>query len=465
MPHLSPQESEVLDLLASKAPDVVPLETVERRLWSSTSSRNASQRIREIVKELRSRLGDSAENPSFIETVVGVGYTFVGTVDRPEGSGPIPHRETKADQLNSERSNDEGLAISNTAASTKSTKWHHFIIYIVLLLTVTGVGAATSTAAYGMATLLFCFGGALATLRYIRVPETISARVALGTFFIAAMSYIPSAVTLTEVTASAVNATTIKPAIAYPFITGLKFIPLFVVVFFYWVLLLADGDLGLRKRPRLGRSYIFVGALFLAMTGLSVASGSGDYLMFEAKLPGYWLLIAGYGFILSVNVAVCLFAYRFFNKDSISGYRRLFFVCGIAYLPLALVAIMIDHQYNYLNQRYLDKRRPEAYVAANPSGINSDAGLKNATAARIGPDLASLLNDPAFREALRSKRFYKQDFDELFQVSERAVMFGYKPNAISPRDIPAFVIIRFPKELANLLRFQAVGGESNFPSH
>jgi hypothetical protein len=340
-------------------------------------------------------LGDSVENPCFIETVPGVGYAFVGTVDKAGEPRPIEHGPIEKAHLATERTPDLGTADLKTTAAPTERSTSHIAVYAVLLATIIGVTVATSAAAYGVATLLFCLGGALATLRYVRVQETISGRVALGTFLIAGMAYIPSAATLTEVTATAVNAGTLKPAIAYPFITGLKFIPLFV--FLYWALLLLGNNAGFRQRPGSGKAYMLIGALFLVMTSVSVATGSGDYRMFKTRLPGSPLLVAGYALVLSINVAVGLYAYRFFNRDSILGYRRLFFVCGILYLPLALVAVLIDHDYNYLNKYYLDKRRPEAYVASNPSAIDSfPDSFKRTLPARIGPDLAGLLNDPEF---------------------------------------------------------------------
>lgn len=50
---------------------------------------------------------------------------------------------------------------------------------------------------------------------------------------------------------------------------------------------------------------------------------------------------------------------------------------------------------------------------------------------QVGPDLRNLLHNAEFRDALRSGTFYRQHSDELFQVSGRAVMFGYRPRSSS----------------------------------
>jgi hypothetical protein len=58
--------------------------------------------------------------------------------------------------------------------------------------------------------------------------------------------------------------------------------------------------------------------------------------------------------------------------------------------------------------------------------------------------------------APESQRFYKQDFDEPFQVVSRAVMFGFNTNGDSSRMEPRFMIIRFPERMAAAIRFQPV---------
>ncbi len=266
------------------------------------------------------------------------------------------------------------------------------------------------------------------------------------------MAFVPSAWTMPEVMATVVNITTVRPAVAYPFVSGLRFIPVFVLIFTYWVLLGLRRDAGFVKNPGLGKAYILLGIVFLAMTCIGIATGYDDYRLWQAGLPGRGTILVGYAAVLAVNLAIGLVAYRFFRRESVSSYRALFFRCGIAYLLLASPAVLIERQYNILNRHYLDRRGPAAYVAANPDAIKH----RRTITTEVGPDLASLLNDPGFEAVLRSKRFYKQNFDEPFQLLSAAVMFGDKIDSSSPQGEPTFVIIRFPQELAATLRFQLV---------
>ena len=82
--RLTPQEALTLDLLIRKAPHVVTNEELQRTLWPDTEVGDPQQRVRDIVADLRTTLGDSAKAPCFIETTSGAGYSFVGTIEACE---------------------------------------------------------------------------------------------------------------------------------------------------------------------------------------------------------------------------------------------------------------------------------------------------------------------------------------------------------------------------------------------
>jgi hypothetical protein len=183
----------------------------------------------------------------------------------------------------------------------------------------------------------------------------------------------------------------------------------------------------------------------------------GDDRIWRARLPGREVLLAGYSGVLAMNVAIGWQGYSFFKKNAIASYRPLFAACGMAYLLLSVAAVLVDWQYNQINKHYLNQRRSEAYRVSRPDAIADLGRMGPAVASQIGQDLRSLLSDPAFAGALRTKRFYKQNYDEPFQVLAPAVMYGYESDG--PQKTPIFVIIRMPDELAQALRFQSVGEE------
>lgn len=267
------------------------------------------------------------------------------------------------------------------------------------------------------------------------------------------MSYTSSASTLSDVLATVINLTTLPPSAAHSSAIGMKFIPLFILVLIYWIIL---GERGFFAHPRLEKTYTLTGILFLLATVVCLAAISADIRIWRAGLPGGWILILAYLAIFLANVGIWLVGRRCFKGDSISTYRQLLSLCAVAYLPVAIAALFMDSEYNRVNKYYLDVRWPEAFVVANPDAIKDIHLLHDV---KIGPDLVARINDSEFHDALRTGTFYKQHFDEQFQLGSRAVIFAFRPGGRSDRGKRPFVSIRLPKEQADALRFESIGGE------
>ena len=60
---------------------VVTREQLRDRMWDSRTVVNFEQGINVAIKKVRSALGDTAENPRFIETVAKKGYRFLVPVE------------------------------------------------------------------------------------------------------------------------------------------------------------------------------------------------------------------------------------------------------------------------------------------------------------------------------------------------------------------------------------------------
>jgi hypothetical protein len=76
-------------------------------------------------------------------------------------------------------------------------------------------------------------------------------RGAVVAYLVAAMSYLASGSTMPDFQATVINATTLPPATTYLFVVGLKFVPLFVLVLAYWVVLGFYGDAGFSAKLHL----------------------------------------------------------------------------------------------------------------------------------------------------------------------------------------------------------------------
>jgi hypothetical protein len=319
-----------------------------------------------------------------------------------------------------------------------------------ILVGLTVVAAITS--AYGLTIVFFGTTAVFAVLVYPSFRDSSFVPTLVAFFVIAAMSYCSSATTLPDLVGSVVNMTTLRPAFAYPFVAGLRFIPIPILIGIM-LFCLALGDLGFSHKPHLRHAYFLLGLLLLtaAMAGV-IASGVNR--IWQAGLSIRWTLLAGECFILSVNAALFLFGYHFFNKTS-PNYRQLLSWSGIAFLLIALTAAIVNRHWNEINKYYLDVRYPQPYRVQDNKNVADDFRnwLKDHTA-EAGGDLVNFFNDPEFLEALETQEFYKQDFDDAFQ---EAVILGYKSERDSgKRERPTFVRIRFPASLATALRFQPV---------
>jgi len=91
---LPPKAFEVLRCLVEHPGEVVTREDLRTRLWAADTFVEFDDSLNHAVKKLRKALGDSAENPQFIETLPRHGYRFVAPTNGdhiPEGA-PKPKR-------------------------------------------------------------------------------------------------------------------------------------------------------------------------------------------------------------------------------------------------------------------------------------------------------------------------------------------------------------------------------------
>src|ERR1700688_4222421 len=77
---LEKKPMELLIFLLERREQMVSREEIVRRLWRSDLFIDTEKNVNNIVRKLRTALGDNADRPRFLETVVGKGYLFVGPV-------------------------------------------------------------------------------------------------------------------------------------------------------------------------------------------------------------------------------------------------------------------------------------------------------------------------------------------------------------------------------------------------
>ena len=125
---LSGQPMQVLTLLLDKAGQMVSREEIQKSLWPDTFV-DVDHSLNAIVNRIREVLGDSAENPRFVETLPRRGYRFIAPVEHFPPSNPDPLLESAPEQHMRPRWRSLGMWSIGLAATLTivalSTFWEH----------------------------------------------------------------------------------------------------------------------------------------------------------------------------------------------------------------------------------------------------------------------------------------------------------------------------------------------------
>jgi Tol biopolymer transport system component/DNA-binding winged helix-turn-helix (wHTH) protein len=85
------QPFQLLVMLLESPGEVVTREALRSRLWPIDTFVDFDHGLNAAIKRLRDALGDSAENPRFVETLARQGYRFIAAVDSPTAIGAATH--------------------------------------------------------------------------------------------------------------------------------------------------------------------------------------------------------------------------------------------------------------------------------------------------------------------------------------------------------------------------------------
>jgi DNA-binding winged helix-turn-helix (wHTH) protein len=72
---------EALAILVANRGEVVTRETLRARMWPGDTQINYDANVNTTVNKLRQALGDTPEQPAFVETIPRKGYTFIASVE------------------------------------------------------------------------------------------------------------------------------------------------------------------------------------------------------------------------------------------------------------------------------------------------------------------------------------------------------------------------------------------------
>jgi len=134
---LQDQPFKVLRMLVEYDGDIVSREEIRKRLWPNDTVVEFDSSINGVIKKLRRVLGDTAEEPQYIETVARRGYRLMAPVEHPESSpgGEAPSSEDSSGDASREESANGAEAASRPkrqpANRTGTTVSHYRVLSIV----------------------------------------------------------------------------------------------------------------------------------------------------------------------------------------------------------------------------------------------------------------------------------------------------------------------------------------------
>jgi len=89
---------QILSFLVNRPGQIISRDELQRHLWEGTTFVDFEQGLNSAVNKLRQTLGDSADQPRYVETLPGRGYRFIAPVQRAstkavlEMAAPAPLR-------------------------------------------------------------------------------------------------------------------------------------------------------------------------------------------------------------------------------------------------------------------------------------------------------------------------------------------------------------------------------------
>jgi DNA-binding winged helix-turn-helix (wHTH) protein/TolB-like protein len=99
---LEPQPARALALLLSRAGDVVGREELRTHLWGDHTHVDFDRGLAYCIGQLRAALGDSADNPRFVQTLPRRGFCFIASVEQERSTFDV-RRSTFDGAQNDER--------------------------------------------------------------------------------------------------------------------------------------------------------------------------------------------------------------------------------------------------------------------------------------------------------------------------------------------------------------------------
>ena len=118
------QPFRVLAALLAHPGDIITREELQHEIWGENTNVDFDQAIAAAINKVREALGDSAENPRFIQTLTKRGYRFIAPVSNAPSSSVLvetsPHESGPASLGAWDKSRHRNLELSEPATERSS---------------------------------------------------------------------------------------------------------------------------------------------------------------------------------------------------------------------------------------------------------------------------------------------------------------------------------------------------------
>src|SRR5579863_9905882 len=133
------QPMKLLELLLERPGEVVTREDLRRRVWPDESFGDFDQAVNIAIAKLRSALGDSAENPRYIETLPKRGYRFIAKVSVVDADAGMKKPENPAQDLPGPEPGHQVQSAGLTGVLKRPARQIVFAVALVLILAIPAV--------------------------------------------------------------------------------------------------------------------------------------------------------------------------------------------------------------------------------------------------------------------------------------------------------------------------------------
>ena len=127
------QPMKLLEILLEHPGEVVTREVLRNEVWASENFGDFDQAVNIAIAKLRSALGDSADNPRYIETLPKRGYRFIADVTVADG---VPKKEKPESTVGSpsEAAPEHGLEGVGPTVASSPKPWRVLRVIVVLIV-------------------------------------------------------------------------------------------------------------------------------------------------------------------------------------------------------------------------------------------------------------------------------------------------------------------------------------------